>query len=99
MSTSTQDRRTADNKWVSTPIDGWIFKARAKISRNSRKDVNVLVHDRDGKVAYKALEMLFNDGYKRTVGVKGGLEELSGSSRWVPYIGKDGPRGGSSLLS
>ena len=89
-----------DNKWTASVVDGWIFKARAKISRNGKKDVNLLVHDRDGKVAIKALEKLANDGYDHIVGVKGGFEALASSDKWAPLIGRDEAKvGGSSLLS
>ena len=81
-------------------VDGWIFKARAKISRNGQKNVNLLVHDRDGKVAIKALEKLVNDGYDCVVGVKGGFEALTSTDKWAAHIGRDEAKvGGSSLLS
>ena len=95
--THPQDRRTMDNTWTSTTVDGWIYKARAKISRNGQKSINLLVYDRDGRVAAKALETLVNDGYDRVVGVKGGFKTLTSSDKWAAHIGRDQVKVGVSL--
>ena len=84
--------------WHCSQVDGWIYKVRAKIQK---KDTLLIVHDAGGKVAVECLERLFNDGYEKIVGLKGGFETLRASDLWSRHIGQEaasGAGGPRSLL-